>query len=269
MSSEKTHRFPLIDEYMARRMEVHLSAVDPGHVEVVESPRRLHREQSYGFIHALWWIRIEDGRSAASVPPGAGDAVKELLPQHIRSGEELFDEQLAERLKTPVDAALRKAGLKRVDRVLTDMFFGCNAELLRKHGYGECRRLTDESVPPAQGLSLPVHCFPDGNVHGVVVDGEVVSIAFAHHGGCMEDQVADLGVSTAPPHRRCRYAKTAVSAVVLEITRNGGQARYACRPDNAASIATARSVGFVPYGTSMILSAPARDTGEQEGPNRD
>ena len=38
-------------------------------------------------------------------------------------------------------------------------------------------------------------------------------------------------------------------------------ARHAtgCSPENHASIATARSVGFVPYGTSLVLSAPRPD----------
>jgi len=73
----------------------------------------------------------------------------------------------------------------------------------------------------------------------------------------MEDQVADIGVETAPVYRRRGYAKTAVSAVVEHIARTGGEARYGCRPDNLASIATARSVGFVPYGTSLVLAAPS------------
>ena len=72
----------------------------------------------------------------------------------------------------------------------------------------------------------------------------------------MEDRIVDLGVETAPAHRRRGYAKTAVSAVVEHVTDRGGEGRYGCRPDNHASIATARSAGFVPYGASLILSAP-------------
>jgi len=34
-----------------------------------------------------------------------------------------------------------------------------------------------------------------------------------------------------------------------------GEAFYKCWPVNAASLATARSVGFVPYGTGRVLSA--------------
>ena len=248
--------FPLVDRYMGLRMGIDLSAVKPGRVTVVESVRRLRREQSYGFIHALWWMWLEHGRSAASVPPGAGEGVAKVTGA-VRRAEQLFDPSLAERLKSPVNASLRKAGLKEVDRVLSDVCFACNAALLRRHACGDCRRLVDESVPPERGLRLPTHCFPDGLVYGVVVDGRVASYAFAHRPGVMEDQVADIGVETAPAYRRRGYAKTAVSAVLAHITRTGGEARYGCRPDNLASIATARSVGFVPYGTNLVLAAPS------------
>ena len=71
----------------------------------------------------------------------------------------------------------------------------------------------------------------------------------------MEDRIADLGVGTAPGYRRRGYAKTAVAAVVDHITRAGGEALYKCAPANLASAATARSVGFLPYGRGLVLSA--------------
>lgn len=258
MEEREVSAFPLVDQYMGIRMEVDFSELRPGRVTVVESSRRLRKEQSYGFVHALWWVWLEDGRSAVSVPPGAGESVGKIL-EDVHGSERLFDPRIAEQLKVPVNDAMVRAGLKETDRMLRDVCFACNASLLRRHRHGDCRRLVDERVPPAEGLGLPTHCFPDGIVYGVVADGTVVSVAFAHRSGVMEDQVADLGVETAPAYRRCGYAKTVVSAVVEHLTRTGGEARYGCRPENHASRATARSVGFVPYGTSLVLSAPRPD----------
>ena len=51
-------------------------------------------------------------------------------------------------------------------------------------------------------------------------------------------------------------AQAAVSALVDAPAQLGGEALYKCGPANAASISTARSVGFVPYATSLILAAP-------------
>ncbi len=258
MNEHAISTFPLVDRYTAIRMDLDFAILKPGRVTVVESPRRLRREQSYGFLHALWWVWLEDGRSAVSLPPGAGKAIGRIL-EEVRKGKQLFDPEIAEQLKKPVNEALRKAGLKETNRMLRSLGFACNAALLRRHHHGDCRRLVDENVPPAEGLRLPTHCFPDGIVYGVVADGMVVSIAFAHRSAVMEDRIADLGIDTASAYRRRGYAKTVVSAVVEHITRTGGEARYGCSPKNQASIATACSVGFVPYGTSLVLSAPTSD----------
>jgi len=257
MASERVAlQFPLVDRYMGLRLGVEMAGIRPGQLHVVESPRRLAREMSYGYVHALWWVWLHDERTAVSVVPGAGEEVRRIAAA-VTERDEFFDLGLAERLKVPADRALRGAGRPVSDRVLSDVFFVCNAKLLRPHRHGDCRRLTDESIAPAEGLRLPTHCFPDGVAYGVVADGRIVSVAFAHRAGVMEDSVADVGVETAPGYRRRGYAQTAVSALVEHFTRSGGEARYGCSRGNVASMATARSVGFVPYGVSLILAAPS------------
>jgi hypothetical protein len=258
MTHSEPSIFPIVDRYLAIRMEIDLSALPSGRTLVVESDCRLRREQSFGYFRALWWLWLTDGRTAVSVPPGAGPAVQ-AIAQQIRGPEEIFQPELAEALKTPINDALRQAGLPDVNRCSREVSFACNGTLLRRHGYGDCCRLTDESIPPAEGLSLRTQCFPDGIVYAVIVDGRAVSVACAHRTGLMEDRVTDLGVDTAEAYRRRGYAKTAVSAVVEHVTRTGGEAFYTCRPDNYASVATARGVGFVPYGSSLVLAAPAPD----------
>ncbi len=247
--------FALVDRFHGRRLGLDAEALEPGRTAVVESVRRLGKEQSYGYVRALWWLWWEDGRSAVSVPPGTADAVREAIGD-VRSADELLDAALAERLKPPVNAALARVGLEAVDRVWVDLTFACDASLLRRHRHGDCRRLTDAGIPAAEGIELPAHCFPDGIAYGVVADGRVASTAYAHRTGVMEGVVADLGVETAAAYRRRGYAQTCVSAVVEHVTRTGGEARYGCAPTNAGSIATARSVGFVPYANSLVLAAP-------------
>lgn len=250
-----TPAFPLVDKYHGIRLGVELASVQPGGVMVAESPRRLLKEQSFGYVRALWWLWLQDGRSVLSVPPGAGDAVREIAAS-VEDAGELLEPGLAELLKEPVNVTLSGAGLAQVDRTLHDVNFACNAALLRLHREGDCRPLTNESLPPESGMRTRKQCFPDGIAYGVIADGQVVSVAFAHRTGVMEGLVADLGVRTAEPYRRRGYAKTAVSAVVELVTNVGGEAVYYCDPSNAASVATARSVGFVPYGISLILCAP-------------
>ncbi len=243
---------------MGLRMEADFASVRPGATTVVESSRRLKKELSYGYVHALWWVWLSDGRSVIGVPPGAGNAVRETVGE-VTSQDSLADPDLADRLAPPVNEALKMHGLTPIDRTILGLSFACNEKCVRQHHHGDCRQLSDESIPAAEGLSLPTHCFPNGIVYAVVVDGEAASIAYAHRSHLMAGRIADLGIETAPAHRRRGYAKTTVSAVTAHITDRGGEAKYGTSPGNAASIATARSVGYVPYANSLILSAPGSD----------
>ena len=253
--------FAHVNRYTGIRVGLDFEGVRPGEIRIVETRRRLTAEQSYGFVHGLWWHWLADGCVVVSVPPGAGNAVQAVLGD-LSDEESIFDDRLAEALKAPVDQALLGAGMPAIDRVFRDLVFACNQELVNHHPLPTCRRLLDESIPAAEGLRLPTHCFPDGVVFGMVHERQVVSVAYAHRVGVLEDVVADVGVETAVSHRQRGYAKVVVSALVAHFTDLGGEARYACSPSNEASIATAKSAGFIPYGKSLILSAPriARST---------
>jgi len=247
--------FPLVERFLSICLSCELANVPPGRLTVAESPLRLKREMSYGYIRVLWWLQLNDGRSVLSVPPGEHTALCRSV-EGLDDPLQLSEEEALTTLRDPMTPLLAHAELPPVDRALTDRNFACHGGLLRRHHCGECICLVDDSIPPAEGLRLPTHCFPDGIAYGIVADHRVVSVAYAHRTGVMADQIADLGVETAPAYRRRGYAKTVVSAVVEEITRRGGEAYYCCRPDNHASAATPASVGFVPLGASLILHAP-------------
>jgi len=245
----------MVERFLSICLSCELADVPLGRLTVVETPLRLKREMSYGYIRVLWWLHLNDGRSVLSVPPGDHTASRRSV-EALGDPLQWSEEEALTALRDPMSPLLARAGMPPVDRALTDRSFACHGGLLRRHHCGECIRLVDDSIPPAEGLRLPTHCFPDGIAYGIVADHRVVSVAYAHRTGVMANQIADLGVETAPEYRRHGYAKTAVSAVVEHMTRSGGEAYYCCRPDNHASIATATSVGFVPLGASLILRAP-------------
>ncbi len=250
-------RFPLINQYFETLLDMDVTNLRPGSISVKESPRRLRCEQSYGFVHALLGIVYPDGSAAISVTPGARPAVLEMLERTSLISQDPFQQEALDRLAAWINQARIQAGLSPVKRAYEARVFACNDMLLRRHQQGDCRQLNDESIPPAEGLPLPTHCFPDGIVYGMVEDHQVVSVAYAHRSGILEDRVADLGVETAAPYRQRGYAKTVVSAVTAYITAKGGEGLYTCSVHNQASIATAISVGYVPYGRMMVVSAPA------------
>lgn len=240
---------------MGTRLGADLTAIEKGHVMVVESPRRLGAEQSYGYVHGLWWLWLADGRSVLSVPPGARAGVTQVL-QDVHSSVALLDGVVVAQLREHVDTAMEAAGLPHVSRVLYDQVHACDWERLRPHTLPNCHQIHDDAIRPAAGLRLPRHCFPDGVVYGVVADGQIAAVAYAHRAGVMEGVVADIGVETATAYRGRGYAKAAVSALVWHYTERGGEAKYSCNPENVASMATARSVGFAPYARSLVLSVP-------------
>jgi ribosomal protein S18 acetylase RimI-like enzyme len=172
------------------------------------------------------------------------------------SPEALLQPETADRVRQVIDDVLRDCRLRCIDGIFHDLCFACSLPLLRRRRDVHCRRLVDEGIPPVEGLKLPTECFPDRPVYGVVVDGRVVSVAWAHQTGVMDDKIACVGIATAPAHRRRGCAATALSMLVEHFAATGGEAYYCCDPDNAASVATARSVGFAPYATSLILDAP-------------
>ncbi len=244
--------FPLIDKQLSIRLDCDLASLLPGKVTVVETPRRLVAEEHFSYVRALWWMWLADGRSVLSVPPGVGKEITQIIAG-ITHRDLMHDPALAATLKRTIDGALGEAGLPATNHVFLDYCFACNDALLRRHSGGNCRRLTDEQIPPAEGLWWPRHCISDGIAYGVVADQMVAAIAYAHRTTIMPGQVADVAVCTAEPYRRRGFAKMAVSALVEHVVRTGGEARYTCDVDNPASIATAHSVGFVEYGTSLLL----------------
>ena len=251
--------FPWIERYVSTLLDVDIAELEPGALTVVESERRLRPEQSYGFVQAFYGFWFEDGRIAVSVPPGAKDRVTALVGQGTESGP--IRDPHALRVLEPngltaaVSAALVKAGLEPIYGIQKAWRFACSGALLRRWETGLCRKLQGTSIPPAEGLHMPTHALEDGVVYGVIADGQIVSLAYAHRTGLLENRVADLGVETAPAYRHRGYAKTAVSAVTAHVTERGGEGLYGCAVDNKASIATARSVGYVPYARVLVLAA--------------
>jgi len=252
-------RYKLVDRYLGVIFGMDISSMTPGECRVAKSARRLQREQSYGFVHALFGVCLSDDRTAISVTPGAEEVIRELLAHSKLNFKDGFDNNLLKCIEDIVKKAREQMGLPPSAKVSESLIFACNSKPILSNETKKCIRLFDKTVAPAEGLSLPTHCFPDGIVYGFVEDRRVVSVAYAHRSGIMEDQVVDIGVETAEGYRRKGYAKTVVSAVTAHMVQAGGQALYACSPRNFASIATARSVGYELYGRRIHVPAPALD----------
>lgn len=86
-------------------------------------------------------------------------------------------------------------------------------------------------------LSHPRADLPD-DAWVVVTDGCAVAAAWLTPNG--------IAVETAPAFRRRGYARTAVTALTAARLAKGGEVCYRCAETNAASMALAASLGFMP-----------------------
>jgi len=250
--------FHIIDQQLSLRLHCDIAAIVPGRVTVVETPLRLVAEHYFSYVRALWWMWFADGRSVVSVPPGAERAIARLVSD-IADEHGMHDPTLIAALRETIDRLLGAEDTSATYEVARDVCFACSANLLQWQATGDCRRITDVNLPHAEGLWWPALCINESVAYGIYADDRVVTIAYAHKSAIMPKQVADIAVCTAEPYRRHGYARSAVAALVEHFTCTGGEARYTCDIDNGLSIATARSVGFVEYGTSLLMLAKQRE----------
>lgn len=68
--------------------------------------------------------------------------------------------------------------------------------------------------------------------------------------------IADLGVLTLPDARGHGHARAVVSAITDHAIAMGFEPQYRCQTDNRASIALAKSAGFVSFGRWEVLDTP-------------
>jgi len=227
--------FALVREYLLSRLDA--KGTGDG-LTIVETERRQCCEMSYGFIHMIW-IAAFDNTIIASLPPHTGDAIKAYLQAKLGKIE-ITDDAFISSLKALADGEAERLYGQKTCRCFSDLMFTCNAETLA----------------PANPGVTPVR-IADSHFsieYAIKMKDKTVSRAYAHQTGEYQDIVADIGVETSKRYRRKGYARACVNAVARKVIENGGESLYKCAPDNIASIHTALSAGYKPYGKSLIFS---------------
>ncbi|MCL1952489.1 MAG: GNAT family N-acetyltransferase [Oscillospiraceae bacterium] len=255
--------FRLVREYLLSRLGVQgtLGAAGAGEgLTIAEAERRLRREMSYGYVHMLWIADFGDGTVIASVPPGVSGEMKAFLREQLEKKADITDDAFITPLKALADNDAKRLFGQKTSRCFTDLMFACDAETLAP----ACPdvnpvRIVDDWFTCEKDIHYPGHCVPDGIVYGVVVKEKIVSVAYAHRTGAWQDRVADIGVETSKRYRKRGYARACVNAVARHAIQNGGESLYKCAPTNTASVHTALSAGYRPYGKSLILGVEGKN----------
>ena len=232
---------------------------------IIETDKRIKREESYSFIRVFWWFRFLDEYPVISVPHGAKSLISKWLSgkQNLKR---LPTDQEADELMEIFNRHHEQNRELQAIRKYRHKTFLCNRDTINKIPTVERRaslvRIDRLGLRYEESISSPDHCILDGLAYGISVDEKIVSVAIAHRTGLMEDTIADVGIETAVPYRRRGYARAAVYAVADHCISKNGEAWYECSPRNMASQATALSVGFLPLAESLGLrTANVGDTG--------
>lgn len=120
-------RFHLVDRYLGEILGIDLTSMESGERRVVESPRRLRCEKSYGFVHALLGLWFSDGRVAISVTPGAADDVADVLARHKPGFEGDFHSDLLLGLRQATSAARAQLGISPPRDASESWLFACRS----------------------------------------------------------------------------------------------------------------------------------------------
>lgn len=172
------------------------------------------------------------------------------------------EDKIAEVIKN-INTVLKKDGRALIEEKLYKKVFACNRLCLKEIEFndnsGTLKRIQNTRLEYAKDIWPPNHCLPDGVIYGIIKNEKVISVAYAHQTGIMENLVADIAVVTSKDYRRKGYGKAVLQAVTKHFVNKEGEAWYGCSPQNIASQATAQTAGYIPFAKSLILA-----TGEIE-----
>lgn len=95
-----------------------------------------------------------------------------------------------------------------------------------------------------------------GLVHGVLVDGELVSATDAPSVPYLEDLIVEPGINTLADYRRRGYATSCVQSALRRILSEDQVPIWATSRTNVASAGLARRVGFVEFADVFTATLP-------------
>jgi len=245
--------FHLVREYLLSRLGANIREAD-GDLTIIETERRHHCEMSYGYVHLIWIVSFNDGSVIASVPVNTSEDVKSFIRDHVKEID-IFDELFIAPMKQMTHCEAKRLLGKESCQCISDLVYACDGKTIAPANPNiTAERIIDKRYECSGDIHFPDHCLPDGIVYGVYENSQIVSLAYAHKTGEYQDGVADIGVETSKDYRRRGYARECVNSVARHVIDKGGESVYLCSPNNTASIHTALSAGYAPYGKSLVVA---------------
>ena len=237
-----------IDDFFSIRLGVSLRDLKPGQVAVATCDRRTYAELGYGFTRLLWVLRFGD-RAAVSVHPAALAEVSRLAWRRTPD-EVIADDFVVAAAKALATALPGVSGETGGSSVI--LYHPGDVQIVTCDG--EVRVLTpadkDRWVGPHQYMSAAEHPSAQrGEAVGLFLGKRLVAEVITHE-SCVAEMahlIAQDGIEVGEAYQRRGYGKAVLSAWTREMQVKGRVCLHSTSSDNFASIALAKSVGYVEY----------------------
>jgi ribosomal protein S18 acetylase RimI-like enzyme len=249
-----------IDRYFSIRLGISLPDLKPGQVAVAWCDRRTYQERGYGMIPLLSAYHFGD-RAAISVHPSALAEVSRLAWK--LDPDQVLGDDFCEKAASALRSALSEPGLAAGS---TSIKLYHPGGATPAPSDGEIRALTPSDKGrwsgPRQFMSAVEHPSSSrGEAFGLFLGERLVGEIITHEPAvaAMAGLIAEDGIEVAEDCRGRGYGKALLSHWTWRMQGKGRACIHGTALTNQASIATARSVGYVEYARSRGVSYVTED----------
>jgi len=247
-----------VDRFFSLRLGISIADLRPREVAVGTSDRRTYAERGYGFFRLLWLFHFGD-RAALSVHPGALAEVARLA--WIRTPEQIIADEFMQQARQSIQSALSGCSLRKVqDEVI--LYHPGKAPRVRTAGKIRVIVPGDEDTWVGErtyGSALEHPAARRGEAFGLFVGDELIGEVVTREPSVsdMADLVAEDGIEVSESHRKHGHGKALLTHWTRDMQARGRVCLHSTGIANAASIALAKSIGYVEYArTRSAVSRP-------------
>lgn len=244
-----------LDRWYSRLLGVSVADLGPGQVAVATCDRRTYRALSYGFMYLLWVMHFGD-RAAVSVHPAVLAATSRLAWR--RKPDDMMNDEFCAQVGVALSSALPGVEAKAAARDVIFFHPGGAAPVATN---GELRAITPadkaRSVATRGYWRAADHPSASRNeAFGVFLGDRLIAEIITHDRPAAEmaHLVAADGIGVAEEYRGRGYGKALLAHWTRQMQARGRVCIHAADAANTASIAIARSVGYIEYARTRTLS---------------
>ena len=244
----------IIDGYQSLRFGVRLADLRPTQVALATSDHTTFAERGYGFVRLFWAMHVGD-RAAISVHPAALAEVSRMALRIDPEG--VLADEFCNTACAALQSALGEPDL-RPEGVDVCMYHPGEAGLVERDG--EIRPATRASKEAWAGkrsfwAAADHPSAARGAAFSFWLGETVVAEIITHEPSVAEmaDLIAEDGIEVSEEFRGRGHGKALLSYWTCEMQRRGRVCLHSTSAGNEASLALARSVGYIEYARSRFI----------------